>query len=92
MSILNFRTSTYARNIYIYGSERLTARDGFGGVSRTPDDYYTPTQKYAASGLVNGVAYPVGFTGYTRAQIDNALAKGWINQTEYDETIAYIPV
>jgi len=70
--VLSFRTSTYARNIYVYGVERFTARDGYGGI---PTDYYIPVEQYAAD-------------NYTTAQIDNALAQGWINQTEYDETMA----
>lgn len=76
MAVYTFRTSTFARNIYIYGTERLTARDGFNGV---PTEYYIPVEQHAA-------------VTYTHAQIDNALSKGWINQQEYDETIAYIPV
>lgn len=70
--VLSFRTSTYARNIYQFGTERLTARDGYNGVAT---GYYTPVEQYAAD-------------NYTTAQIDNALVQGWINQTEYDETIA----
>jgi ribulose bisphosphate carboxylase small subunit len=26
---------------------------------------------------------------YTQEQIDNALAQGWITQTEYDDTMSY---
>lgn len=75
MAVLSFRTSTYARNIYLLGTERLTARDGYNGV---PAEYYTPVETFAA-------------TKFTLAQIDNALAQGWINQQEYDETVALIP-
>lgn len=73
---LGFRTSNYAMCIYRYGTQRLTARDGFTGVAA---GYYIPVEQCAAS-------------RYERADIDNALAKGWINQTEYDETIAFIPI
>lgn len=73
MAVLAFRTSTYARQIYLSGGNRLTARDGYPGV---PADYYTPVEQYAAA---NFYLY----------EIDNALAQGWINQQEYDETIAY---
>lgn len=61
-------------NIYLYGNNRLTARDGYPGVAT---GYYTPVEQYAAA-------------NYTLEQIDNALAQGWINQTEYDETIGYM--
>jgi hypothetical protein len=70
--VLSFRTSTFARNIYVYGVERFTARDGYGGI---PPEYYTPVEQFAAD-------------RYTTAEIDNALVQGWINQTECDETIA----
>jgi hypothetical protein len=70
--VLAFRTSNYAQNIYQFGTERLTARDGFTGVAA---GYYTPVEQFAAD-------------RYTTAEIDNALTNGWINQTEYDETIA----
>lgn len=76
MAIYEFRTSTFARNIYHFGVERLTARDGFGGV---PAEYYIPVEQWAAA-------------NYTLADFDNALAQGWINQQEYDETVYYIPV
>lgn len=73
--ILGFRTSTYAMAIYWWGTNRLTARDGFSGVA---NGYYTPVQQYAAN-------------NFTRADIDEAFSNGWLNQQEYDETIAYIP-
>jgi hypothetical protein len=73
MAIYSFRTSTYARSIYLYGTERLTARDGYNGV---PAEYYTPVEQYAAA-------------NYRLDQIDNALAQGWISQAEYEETVAF---
>lgn len=75
MAIYTFRTNTYARNIYLYGTERLTARDGFGGI---PTEYYIPVEQKAAE-------------LYTNEQIQNALTQGWINQQEYDETMTYKP-
>jgi hypothetical protein len=72
MTVYPFRVSNYARNIYIYGVQRLTARDGFTGV---PAEYYGPVEQYAAN-------------NYSMIQIDNALSQTWINQQEYDETIA----
>ncbi len=73
MAVHSFRTNTFARNIYYYGSERLTARDGYGGV---PAEYYTPVQQRAAE-------------LYTDQQINEALTKGYINQVEFDETMAF---
>jgi len=75
-SILPFRTSTYARAIYVYGTNRLTARDGYPGVA---DGYYVPVEQYGA-------------TTFTLAQIDLALAYGWITDTEYSETLNFIPI
>lgn len=75
-TILPFRTQSYARAIYVYGTNRLTARDGYPGVA---EGYYTPVQQYSA-------------TTYTKAQMDLALASGWITQIEYDETVKLIPV
>lgn len=80
--ILAFRVSTYARNIYLYGTT------SFGTI---PAEYVAPVKQYAATGTVNGVQYPTGFTGYTVEQINNALAQGYITHQEYDETIACIP-
>jgi len=84
MSILGFRTSTYATAIYLDGTDRLTARDGYTGVAA---GYYTPVEQYAAN--LNNVQNPVVIK---KANIDNALVQGWINQQEYNETIAFIPV
>jgi hypothetical protein len=72
---LPFRVSSYAQGIYIFGNNRLTARDGYSGVA---DGYYTPVEQYAG-------------INYTKLVIDNALTQGWISQQEYDETIAFIP-
>lgn len=66
---LKFRTITYAKTIFVYGTNRLTAREGFSGVA---DGYYLEVEKYGAE-------------TYTQDQITLALASGWINQQEYDE-------
>lgn len=71
--VIGFRTSTYARNIYIFGTNRLTARDGFVGV---PAEYYVPVEQYAKA-------------NFSQADLDNALAMTWINDQEYAETMAY---
>lgn len=73
-SILPFRTAAYAVTIYIDGTNRLTARDGYNGI---PSAYYIPVEQYAAA-------------HYILADLDWALSQGHINQTEYDETVAYI--
>lgn len=46
-------------------------------LSDVPADYVEPIKMYAAQ-------------TFSLAQIDNALANGWITQQEYDDTIAYI--
>lgn len=51
------------------------------GTKRFPDirqEYVPYVKQYAAD-------------NYTREQIDNALAQGWIAQQEYDDTVALIP-
>lgn len=71
-----FKTSSYAINIYMYGTNRLTARDGYVGLSSM--DYYIPVQQYFAN-------------RFTMDNLNNALAQGWINQQEYNETLIYMP-
>jgi len=73
---LLFRTITYAKAVYVYGTNRLTARDGFPGVA---DGYYTAVEQYAAQ-------------TYTQAQLELALACGWLTQIEYDQTMSYVVV
>ncbi|PKM67066.1 MAG: hypothetical protein CVU95_08250 [Firmicutes bacterium HGW-Firmicutes-2] len=71
--ILQFRVQTYARAIYVFGTNRLTTRDGYPGLA---DGYYPEVQRYASK-------------TYTTEQLDIALASGWITQAEYDETRAF---
>lgn len=68
MTIYSFRTSTYARNIYLYGTTTFDS---------IPVEYHEPVKQYAAA-------------NYSLSQIDNALAQGWITETEYNETLAYV--
>jgi hypothetical protein len=75
MPIYAFLTSTYAMNIYLYGTQRLTARDGYSGVR---EGYYIPVEQYAAN-------------KFRLDQIQNALNSGWITQQEYEETLVYNP-
>ena len=44
-----------------------------------PSEYHEPVKQHAAS-------------TYTLPQIDNAFAKGWITETQYNETLAYAPI
>jgi hypothetical protein len=45
--------------------------------STIPAEYHEPVKQYAAA-------------NFTLEEIDNALAKGYITQQEYDETLAYV--
>jgi len=42
-----------------------------------PAEYHEPVKQYAA-------------TNFTLAEIDNALAQGYITEQEYQETLSYI--
>jgi hypothetical protein len=53
--------------------------DGTKKFSEIRTEYVEPVKQYAAA-------------NYTLEQIDNALARGFITQQEYDDTIAYVPV
>ncbi|MEJ8548144.1 hypothetical protein [Brevibacillus borstelensis] len=75
MTVNNTLVRIYARNIYLYGTERFTARDGFSGI---PTAYHDPVQTHAA-------------TTFSRPQLDNSFVYGYTNQPEYDETVALIP-
>jgi hypothetical protein len=76
---LSFRITSYARNIYIFGTTSFSTIDPM---------YVDPVKAYAATGIANGVHTPTGFNGYTDVELNNALAQGWITQQEYDDTIA----
>ena len=73
-TIYGFLVSTYARNI-MWGTERLVARDGHGGVM---DGYYIPVETYIAQ-------------HYTIIKIEEAFTNGFLNQQEHDEIIALMP-
>lgn len=73
-TIFPWLTSSYAMAIYLYGTRRFTARDGYSGI---PTSYHEPVKLYAA-------------TNYSMSQINNALMDGYINETEYNETLAYM--
>ena len=72
MAILAFKTSTYARNIFMLGVERFTAREGFSGI---PAEYIPYVKQYAA-------------TKYYIDDIQNACIQGWISDDEMAETLA----
>jgi hypothetical protein len=67
MAVLPFRTSTFARSIFLYGTNKLAT---------IPAEYVEPVKEYAAA-------------TYSQAQLDQALALGYITQQEFDETVAY---
>lgn len=73
MAVHQFYVGFYARSIYIGGTQRFTARDGFSGI---PQEYHEPVMRYAA-------------TNYIQTEIDTAQSNGWINQAEYDQTMSY---
>jgi hypothetical protein len=52
-------------------------RLGTNSLSAIPTAYYIPVEQYAAA-------------NFGLDEIQYALAQGWITQTEYDETVAYI--
>lgn len=67
MAVLSFRTSSYARDVYLYGNRKI---------ADTPTEYHEPVKDYAAN-------------TFSQTQVDDALTKTYISQTEYDETMAY---
>lgn len=84
MAILPFRTSIFASAIYIYGNNRFTARDGFTGI---PAEYVAPVMQYAATKYT---VAPYATSANRTQQLNVALQNGWINQQEYDSTVALI--
>lgn len=74
MTINNTLVRIFARNIFLYGTERLTARDGFSGI---PAQYQEPVKQNAAE-------------TFSRPQIDNALGFGYVTDTEHADTIALV--
>lgn len=69
MANLPFLVSTYARNITMFGNERLTPRDGFKGV---PESYRSDVKSHMAR-------------NYDYDELDRALNKGWISRQEFDD-------
>jgi hypothetical protein len=69
--VYSFRTGTYARNIYLYGNERFTARDGYNGI---PQEYHQSVKEYAAK-------------NFTLMETEKARITTWITQQEYDDTV-----
>jgi hypothetical protein len=69
--IYSFKTGTYSRSIYLYGTQRFTTRDGYTGI---PAEYVQPVKEYAAK-------------NFTLYETDDALTQTWITQQEYDDTV-----
>lgn len=84
MAVLQFRTSIYATAIYLDGTNRFTARDGFAGI---PTEYVTPVKQHAATKFATA---PYATTANRTQQLDIALTNDWINRSEYDDTVALI--
>lgn len=78
MPVYSFRTSNYARNIYIYGVTKFSDID---------PEYLVPVKQYAAA---NYTIAPYATEDNRTRQIDLALNNGWITQEERDETVSYI--
>lgn len=76
MAIYTFLTSSYAMGVYRFGNKSLHAG---ATVPMIPVEYYIPIETFAAN-------------TWDMLSHNNALANGWINQLEYDETIALIPL
>ncbi|WP_048825848.1 hypothetical protein [Bacillus sp. B-jedd] len=73
MAVYSFRIGPYARDIYLYGKQRFTTRDGFSGI---PEEYNEPVKEYASK-------------NFTLFETERAQAQTWITQYEYEESIAY---
>ncbi|WNS74232.1 hypothetical protein RRV45_15080 [Bacillus sp. DTU_2020_1000418_1_SI_GHA_SEK_038] len=65
--IYGFRTSTYARNIYMFGVTKFETID---------PAYIEPVKQFAAA-------------NYTDDQIKHAYTQGWINEEQFNDTMAY---
>ena len=72
MPIYSFKVGGYSRQIYLSGTQRFTERDGYTGI---PEEYHAPCKAYAAK-------------NFTLYETDATLANTWINQQEYDDTVA----
>lgn len=66
MTVYSFRVGPYARDIYIYGANRL---------ENIPTEYYTPVEKYAADNFTRGQIDEALFRGWiTQQQFDETVA------------------
>jgi hypothetical protein len=72
MAVYSFYTIMYTKQIYLAGSQRFTARDGCTGIN---EEYHTPVKEYAAANLMD-------------YEIEFAKEQGYINETEYAETMS----
>jgi hypothetical protein len=78
MALNAILTRTYTRNVYLYGTYELHDNKGEAVPDIRPE--------YVDAVMSNAVAT------LTTAQIDNALATGYITQEEYDATLASVPI
>lgn len=72
MAVYSFYTIMYTKNIFLSGTQRFTARDGYTGIT---EEYHTPVKQYAATNL-------------TDYEIERAKTEGFISETEFAETMS----
>ncbi|PET77603.1 hypothetical protein CN514_00990 [Bacillus sp. AFS001701] len=66
MTVYSFRIGPYARDIYIYGRQKLAT---------IPAEYYTPVENYAAKNFTRGQILNALEPGYiTQEQYDETVA------------------
>lgn len=78
MTVLSFRTSNYAANIYIHGTTRF---------ANIPTEYHEPVKQYAAEKYT---VEPYATAENRTRQLDITLTNAWITQQEYEETVLLI--
>ena len=80
--LINSLVMSYSKAIYLHGTRTF---------STILPDYVEPVKVYSATGITNGIHYPVAFNGFALLELEAALAEGRITEQEYLDTIAYIP-
>jgi hypothetical protein len=67
MTVYSFRVGPYARDIYLYGKQRL---------ENIPAEYYTPVEQYAADNFTRSqIDNALAVTWITQQQYDETVAK-----------------
>jgi hypothetical protein len=66
MTVYSFRIGPYARDIYLYGKQKL---------ENIPTEYYTPVEQYAADNFTRSqIDYALAQTWITQQQYDETVA------------------